>query len=139
MLAATMVKMSNSEKKYMNKNTYNISSIKRNQEVSGSFMLQSCKTMAKKYRKKCAACQKLLFCLLDLLLFSHHSHCLCHLALHNFIFYWSKLQILPRASLVALAKSIYYISVTSVKGTPIFRGKGHSFLVLTSSHVTLLY
>ena len=40
---------------------------------------------------------------------------------------------------LALAKSIYYISVTSVKGTPIFRGKGHSFLVLTSFQGTLLY
>ena len=40
----------------MNKNMYHISSIKRdNQEVSGRFMLQSCKSMARKCTKKCAS------------------------------------------------------------------------------------
>ena len=40
-----------------------------NQEVSGRFTSQSCKTTAKKCTKKCAARAKLLFCSLDLLLF----------------------------------------------------------------------
>ena len=42
MLTATAVKMSDSEKKKVNKDTYDISSVKRarcNQEVSGSFTL----------------------------------------------------------------------------------------------------
>ena len=43
--------MSGSEKK-MNKNTYDISSIKRNQEVSESFTLYSCKNNGKEMYKK---------------------------------------------------------------------------------------
>ena len=43
-------------KKTVSKNIYHISSIKReNQEVSGHFRLQSCKSMARKCTKKCAA------------------------------------------------------------------------------------
>ena len=63
MLAATMVKMSNSEKKYMNKNTYNISSIKR---VTRKFLeVLSCSGAKQRQRNvqiKCAARAKLLFC-----------------------------------------------------------------------------
>ena len=47
MLAATMVKMSNSENKYMNKNTYNISSIKR---VTRKFLEVSCCSHAKQWQ-----------------------------------------------------------------------------------------
>ena len=60
MLAATKVKMSGGEKK-VNRSTYNISSIKR---VAGSFTLQSGKTTAKKFTKKCAALVKLFFLLM---------------------------------------------------------------------------
>ena len=48
MLAATMVKMSNSENKYMNKNTYNISSIKR---VTRKFLEVSCCSHAKQWQR----------------------------------------------------------------------------------------
>ena len=48
MLAATMVKMSNSEKKYMNKNTYNISSIKR---VTRKFLEVSGCSHAKQWQR----------------------------------------------------------------------------------------
>ena len=58
MLAATKVKMGGSEKK-VNRNTYNISSIK---SVSGGFTFESCKTTAKKCIKKCAASGKLFIC-----------------------------------------------------------------------------
>ena len=50
--------MGGSEKK-VNRNTYNISSIKR---VSGGFTFESCKTTAKKCIKKCAASGKLFIC-----------------------------------------------------------------------------
>ena len=62
MLAASKEKMSGSENK-VKKNMYNISSTKQcNQEVSGHFMLYSCKTTAKKCTKNCAASAKLFFC-----------------------------------------------------------------------------
>ena len=48
MLAATMVKMSNSENKYMNKNTYNISSIKC---VTRKFLEVSCCSHAKQWQR----------------------------------------------------------------------------------------
>ena len=66
MLAATKVKMSGGEKK-VNRSTYNISSIKR---VAGSFTLQSGKTTAKKFTKKCAALVKLFF-------FANETYCCC--------------------------------------------------------------
>ena len=70
MLAANRVKMSDSEKK-VNKNTYGILSIKR---VTKKFLeVSSCSRakqgQSKKCTKKCAARAKLLFFLLDLLLF----------------------------------------------------------------------
>ena len=58
MLAATKVKVGDSEKK-VNRNTYNISSIKR---VSGGFTFESCKTTPKKCIKKWAASGKLFIC-----------------------------------------------------------------------------
>ena len=61
MLAATKVKMSSSGKK-VNKNTYDISSIKR---VTRKFLEVSCCSRAnngKKCTKKCVARAKLLFC-----------------------------------------------------------------------------
>ena len=51
-LAATKVKMSGSEKKKVNKNTYDISSIKRvTRKFLGSFTMKSCKATAKKFTK----------------------------------------------------------------------------------------
>ena len=80
-----------------------------NQEVSGSFTLSSCKTTAKKSTKKvCYTCKVGFF-------FATQTYCFfavfvavaAWLASHDFIFCFSKLQILTRASLLALAKSIY--------------------------------
>ena len=63
MLAATKVKMSGSEKKKVNENTYDISSIKR---VTKKFLEVSRCSRAKQWQrnvqKKCAARAKLLFC-----------------------------------------------------------------------------
>ena len=65
--------MSGSEKK-MNKNTYDISSIKRNQEVSESFTLYSCKTTAKKCTKKvCCTCKVALLLIRPIVAFSPFS------------------------------------------------------------------
>ena len=62
MLAATKVKMSGSEKK-VNRNTYNISSIKR---LTRKFLEVSRYSRAEQRQrnvyKKCAACAKLFFC-----------------------------------------------------------------------------
>ena len=58
-------KMSGSEKK-VNENTYDISSIKKFLEVSRGGRT---KQRQRNVQKKCAARSKLLFCLLDLLLF----------------------------------------------------------------------
>ena len=58
-------KMSGSEKK-VTENTYDISSMKKFLEVS---RYSSAKQRQRNVRKKCAARAKLLFCLLDLLLF----------------------------------------------------------------------
>ena len=62
MLAATRVKMSDSEKKSEQEHVRHFLHKTCNQEVSGRFTLQSCKTTAKKCTKKCAARAKLLFC-----------------------------------------------------------------------------
>ena len=69
MLAASRVKMSDSEKKKSEQEHVRHFLHKTfNEEVSGSFTLQSCKTTAKKCTKKVCCCAKLLFFLLDLLL-----------------------------------------------------------------------
>ena len=69
MFSANRVKMSDSEKKSEQEHVRHFLHKTCNQEVSGRFTLQSCKTTAKKCTKKCAARAKLLFCSLDLLLF----------------------------------------------------------------------
>ena len=77
-------KMSGSEKK-VNENTYDISSIKR---VTKKFLeVSRCSRAKQRQRnaqKKCAARAKLLFCLLDLLLFfTVLRRCLRRLELHD--------------------------------------------------------
>ena len=62
MLAATRVKMSDSEKNSEQEHVPHFLHKTCNQEVFGRFTLQSCKTTAKKCTKKCAARAKLLFC-----------------------------------------------------------------------------
>ena len=52
-----------------------------------------------------------------MLFFTVLRRCLRRLALHDFIFCLNKLWILSRASLLALAKSIYYVSKLMTKGT----------------------
>ena len=90
-LGATKVKMSRSEKKKRNKNTYDISFIKR---VTRTFLELSRCSRAKQgqrnVQKKRNARSELLFCSLDLLLFFQRSRCLCRLAVHDFIFCLSK-------------------------------------------------
>ena len=58
MLAATRVKMSDSEKKSEQEHVRHFLNKTCNQEVSGRFTLQSCKTTAKKCTKKlCCTCK----------------------------------------------------------------------------------
>ena len=107
-------KISVSEKK-VNQNTYDISSMKR---VTKKFLKVSrcsrAKPRQRNVQKKCAARSKLLFCLLDLLLFftvvrpclpSPLSITVCLNKLNKL----NKLYILSRASLLALAKPIYLL------------------------------
>ena len=70
MLAASRVKMSDSERRKKSEQEHVRHFLHKtcNEEVSGSFTLQSCKTTAKKCTKKVCCCAKLLFFLLDLLL-----------------------------------------------------------------------
>ena len=71
MLAASRVKMSDSERKKKSEQEHVRHFLHKTcneEEVSGSFTLQSCKTTAKKCTKKVCCCAKLLFFLLDLLL-----------------------------------------------------------------------
>ena len=84
--------MSDGEKK-VNRNMYNISSIKR---ITRKFLRVShcscAKQLHRNVEKKCAARANLLFCQLDLLLFFHYSLALpCCLAFQDFIFCLSKL------------------------------------------------
>ena len=78
--------------KKVNKNTYDISSIKR---VTRKFLKVSRCSHAKQgqrnVQRKCAARAKLLFCYLVLFLCFHRSRCLRRLALHDFTFCLSKL------------------------------------------------
>ena len=78
-------------KKKKNKNTYDISFIKR---VTRTFLELSRCSRAKQgqrnVQKKRNARSELLFCSLDLLLFFQRSRCLCRLAVHDFIFCLSK-------------------------------------------------
>ena len=109
MLAATRVNISDSEKK-VNKNTYDISSIKRVTrkflEVSGCSVQNNGKEM---YKKSVLHVQSCFFANQTYCCFSHRSCCLRRLALHDFVVCLSKLSMLSRASLLALAKSIYIV------------------------------
>ena len=91
MLATTKVKASGSEKKG-NKNTYDISSIKR---VTRKFLrvlrCSRAKQRQRNVQKKCAARAKLLFLLIRPIVVFHSPLCLRRLALHDFIFCLSKL------------------------------------------------
>ena len=63
MLAATRVKMSDSEKKKVNKNTYDTSSIKRvTRKFLDVLLCSRAKQRQRNVQKKCAARAKLLFC-----------------------------------------------------------------------------
>ena len=108
-------------KKKVNKNTYDISFIKR---VTRKFLEVSRCSRAKKQqrneKKKMCCTYKITFrCFFpnkaDCSLFDR-SCCLLRLALHDFIICYGKLSILSRASLLALATSIYY-TVTITIGT----------------------
>ena len=84
MLAATWVKMRDSGKE-VNRKKYNISSTKYVTRKLLEVSRCSCaKQRPRNVQKKCAESAKLLFCLLDLLLFFHRSSCLRRLALHYF-------------------------------------------------------
>ena len=63
MLAASKVKISVSEEKKVNRNVYNISSIKRVLEGFWKFLVVVVQNNGKEmYKKKCAARAKLFFC-----------------------------------------------------------------------------
>ena len=93
MLMATKVKMSGSAKK-VNRDTYNISSIKH---VTRKFLEVSCCSRAKQQQrhvqKRVLHMQSYFFCYLNLLLlfFTVHVVFTVPLALHDFIFCLSKL------------------------------------------------
>ena len=91
MLAATRVKMSDSEKR-VNKNTSDIPSIKRvtRKFLHGSFTEQSCKTTAKKCTKKACCTCKVGFLLIRPIVVFYRSRCLRHSALYDFLFCLSK-------------------------------------------------
>ena len=94
----------------MNEDTYDISSIKR---VTKKFLEVSRCSRAKQrqrnVQKKCAARAKLLFLLIRPIVVFHHSPALpSPLSIIRFYIFLNKLLILSRASLLALAKSIYY-------------------------------
>ena len=90
------VKMSGSEKKKENENTYDISSIKR---VTKKFLEVSRWSRAKQRQRNVqktvlhAQSCSFLALTLDLLLFFHRSRCFCRLALHDFVSCLSKLWI----------------------------------------------
>ena len=94
LLAATKVKISSSEKKKVNRNTYNISSIK---SVTRKFLEKSrCSGSKQRQRNAQKSVMQLQFFFFTVLVVFTVS-----------IFCLSKLQILKRAPLLALAKSIY--------------------------------
>ena len=80
MLAATKVKVSGSEKSSELEQIQQFLHKTCNQEVSGSFTLQSCKTTEKKYTQKCAASAKQFLCQLDLSFFWLFIFCLSKLS-----------------------------------------------------------
>ena len=89
----------------MNKNTYYTSFIKRVTRKFLKFHVVVLQNNGKEmYKKLCCTC-KVAFVLIRPIF--HRSWCLRRLALHDFIFCLSKLEILSRDSLLALAKSVY--------------------------------
>ena len=93
MLAATRVKVSDSEKR-VNKNTSDIPSIKR---VTRKFLEVSRNSRAKQrqkmYKKSVLHLQSCFFAIIRpiVFFFFYRPRCLRRLALHEFIFCWSKL------------------------------------------------
>ena len=78
-------------------------------KVSGRFTLWSCKTTANKCTKKvCCTCKVAFLLIRPIVVFLRSPALPSLLALHDSIFCLNKLKILSRASLLALAKSIYY-------------------------------
>ena len=127
MLAATKVKMSGSDKKKSEQEHIRHFLHKTwSQEVSGTLTLQSCKTTAKKCtknraklfffsnQKKSVLHVQSIFWLLDLLIFFWLFSLPLSLGVTLFYIWFSKLQILTRASLLALAKSIYYLRLANL-------------------------
>ena len=102
------MKMSGSEKQVY-ENTYDISSIKR--IIKKLLKVSRCSRAKQRQRsvqEECAARAKLLFLLIrPVVVCPILRRCLRSLTLHDLIFCLTKLQILSRASLLALAKSIY--------------------------------
>ena len=104
MLAATRVKMGGSEKKIVNKNKYDISSIKR---VTRKFHVVVVQNNGNEmYKKICCACKVALLLITPIVVFSPFSLPL-PLGITRFyiLFGQIKLYILSRALLLALAKS----------------------------------
>ena len=95
MLAATKVKKCGSEKKNGQENVRHFLHKTCNQDVSGSFTLWSCKTTAKKCTKQvCCKC-KVVFCQLDLLLFSSPFSSPSPLSITRFyILFWQAIKII---------------------------------------------
>ena len=89
MLAATRVKMSDKEKK-LNKNTSDISFIKR---VTRTFHVVVVQDNAKEmYNEKvCCTCKVTFLLIRPIVVFFYRSRCVCHSALYDFIFCFSKL------------------------------------------------
>ena len=108
MLAATKVKVSGSEKKG-NKNTYDISSIKRvTRKFLGVLRCSRAKQQQRNVQKKCAARAKLLFLLIRPIVVFHRSPALpSPLSITRFYILFEQTINIIEASLLALAKSIY--------------------------------
>ena len=111
MLAATKVKMSGSEKKNSELEhiqTYNISPIKC---VTRKFYVVVVQNNSKKCTKKCAASAKLFFFLIRPIIFFLLFLFLSLFSITILVFVWvlNYKSILTRASLLALAKSIFYL------------------------------
>ena len=94
---ASGVKMSDNENKSEQEHVRHFLHKTCNQEVSGSFTFQWCKTTAKKCTKKvCCTCKvaflliRPIVFLLLLFFFLHLSRCLRHLAFHDFMLCLSK-------------------------------------------------
>ena len=77
MLAATRMKMSDSEKKSEKEHVRHFLYKTHNQEVSRSFTLKACKTTAKKWTKKvCCTCKVAFLLIRPIVVFSPFSLCL---------------------------------------------------------------